>query len=45
MKDELDGKIMTKYVGLRAKACSYLNDDNNEDKKAESTRKCVIKKT
>ena len=45
MKDELDGKIMTKFVGLRAKAYSYLIDYGNEDKKAKDTKKCVIKKT
>ena len=43
MKDELGRKIMTKFVGLRAKTYSYLMDDNNEDKKAKSTKKCVIK--
>ena len=31
MKDELHEKIMTKIVGLRAKACSYLTDDGKED--------------
>ena len=35
MKDELGGKIMTKYVGLRAKPHSCLIDDDSEDKKAE----------
>ena len=43
MKDELGRKIMTKFVGLRAKTYSYLMDDNNEDTKAKSTKKCVIK--
>ena len=32
-KDELDRKIMTKFVGLREKTYIYLKDDNNEDKK------------
>ena len=37
MKDELGGKIMTKFVGLRAKTYSHLIDDGNEDKKAKDT--------
>ena len=44
MKDELGGKIMTKFVGLRAKAYSYLIDDGSEDKKAKGAKKCVIKR-
>ena len=36
MKDKLGGKIMTKFVGLRA--YSYLIDDHSEDK---STQKNV----
>ena len=44
MKDELGGKIMTKFVGLRAKTYSYLIDDSSEDKKAKGTKKCVIKR-
>ena len=44
MKDELRGKIMTKFVGLRAKTSSYLIDDGSEDKKAKGTKKCVIKR-
>ena len=44
MKDKLGGKIITKFVGLRAKTCSYLIGDSSEDKKAKSTKKCVIKK-
>ena len=46
MKDELDRKIMTKFVGLRAKMYSYLIDDDSEDKKAKGTKKvCHKKKT
>ena len=31
MKDELIWKIMSKFVGLRAKTYSYLIDDGFED--------------
>ena len=34
---------MTKWVGLRARTCSYLIDDGKEDKKTKGTKKCVIK--
>ena len=44
MKDELGGKIMTKFVGLRAKTHSYLIDDGSEDEKAKSTKMRVIKR-
>ena len=44
MKDELVGKIKTKFVGLKAKTYSYLIDDGGEDKKAKGTKKCVIKR-
>ena len=44
MKDELGGKIMTKFVGLRAKTYSHLIDDGSEDKKAKGTKKCIIKR-
>ena len=44
MKDELVGKIMAKFVGLRAKVYSYLIDDSSVDKKAKGTRKCIIKR-
>ena len=36
MKNELGGKIMKEFVGLRAKTSSYLVDDDSEDKKAKS---------
>ena len=44
MKDELGGQIMKQFVGLRAKTYSYLKDNNDEDKKAKGTKKCVIKR-
>ena len=44
MKDELGGKIMTEFIGLRPKCYSYLTDDGKIDKKAKVTKKCVIKK-
>ena len=44
MKDELGGKIITKFVTLRPKTYSYLTYDGKEDKKAKGTKKCVIKK-
>ena len=44
MKDELGGKIITKFVTVRPKTYSFLTDDGKEDKKAKGTKKCVIKK-
>ena len=44
MKDELGGRIITKFVALRPKTYSYLTDDYKEDKKAKGTKKCVIKR-
>ena len=43
IKDELGGQVMKEFVGLRAKTYSYLKDNNDEDKKANATKKCVIK--
>ena len=43
MKDELGGKIIMEFVTLRPKTYSYLTSDCKEDKKAERTKKCVIK--
>ena len=47
-KDELNGKIMTEFIGLRAKTYAFaqLNEDNEleEHKKVKGTKKCVIKK-
>ena len=44
MQDELGGKIMTKFVGLKGKTYSYLIDDSSKDKKAKDTKKCAIKR-
>ena len=43
-KDELGGKIIKEFVGLRAKTYSYLMDDDCEHKKAKGIKKCVIKR-
>ena len=43
MKDELGGKIMTKFVGLRAKSYGYLIDDSSEDKKAKDVKQVCHK--
>ena len=39
MKDEIDRKIMTKSVGIKAKTYSHLIDDDSEDKKVKCTKK------
>ena len=44
MKNELGEKIVTKFVGLRAKTYSYLIDDSSEDKIAKGAKNCVIKR-
>ena len=38
MKDELGGKIMIEFVGLKVKTYIYLIDDGSEDKKAKGTK-------
>ena len=38
MKDELGGKVVPKFVGLRVKTYSYLIEDGGEDKKAKDTQ-------
>ena len=34
---------MTEFVWLNAKTCSYLTDEDNEDKKVKGTKKYVKK--
>ena len=38
MKDKLDGKIIAKFVGLRAKTYSYSIDGGSEDKKDKGSK-------
>ena len=45
MKDESVGKIMIRFVALRAKTYNYLIDDGSEDKKSKRNKKCHKKKT
>ena len=42
MKNELGGKIVTKFVGLRANTYSYLIDTSREGKIAKDSKNCVI---
>ena len=42
-KDELGGKIMTKFAGLRSKTYAYLIDDFEEKKKNKGVKNCVVK--
>ena len=43
-KDELEGKRMTEFCALRAKAYAYKLSDDTEHKKAKGTKKSVIKR-
>ena len=43
-KDELGGRIMKEFCELRAKAYSYLMDDDSEVKISKGTEKCIIKR-
>ena len=44
MKGELNGRIITKLVRLRAKIYNYLKDDGNKDKKSKRHKTCIIKR-
>ena len=41
MKKELTEKIVTEFAALRPKRNSDVTDENNENKKAKGTKKCV----
>ena len=44
-KDKLDGQIMKEFIQLGAKRYSYLEKNNNEDKKQKVQKACHKKKT
>ena len=44
MKDEIDRKIMTKFVGIKAKTYSHLIDDDSEDKKVKCKKSDIKRK-
>ena len=44
MKDEAAGKIITEFVGLRSKMCSYIKDNGCGGKTAKGVKKAVVKK-
>ena len=35
MKEEISGKVITNFFGLKAKTYSHLKDNNDEDKKSK----------
>ena len=41
MNDKLGGKIMTEFAVSRAKACSYLIDYSDENKKIKCTKEAT----
>ena len=43
MKDEVKGKIISKFIGLKSKMYSLVTIDNEEMKKAEGVNKIVVK--
>ena len=43
-KDELNGRVMSKFVALASKLYAVLDIDNAAEKKAKDVKKCVIKK-
>ena len=44
MEDELAGKIMIKFFGLKAETFICLTDDNIQDKKAKDAKKVYHRK-
>ena len=44
MKDELGGQIMKTFISLRPRTYAYLKDNDDENKKARSTKRCAVKR-
>ena len=44
-KDEAAGKIITEFVGLRAKLYSFIMEDGKENKRCKGVKKQVVKET
>ena len=42
LKDETGGVAIKEFVGLKLKMCSFLVDDNSEDKKEKGLNKNVV---
>ena len=43
-KDELGAKIMKEFCALKAKAYTYLMEDESKMKKAKGVKRCVVKR-
>ena len=43
-KDEVGGKQIAEFVGLRAKLYSFILSEGKEEKKCKGIKKCVIEK-
>ena len=44
-KDEVGGKVIDEFIGLRAKLYSYKMFEGEESKKCEGVKKSVVKKS
>ena len=44
-KDEVNGKVIDEFVGLRAKLYSYKMFEGKESKKCKGVKKSVVKKS
>ena len=44
MKDEFKGKLISEFIGVKLKLCSFIAVDNEEAKKAKGVNKNIVKK-
>ena len=42
-KDKLNGRVITEFIGLTAKAYAYITEDDSVHKRAKGTKKYIIK--